>query len=142
MIPPPISFIEKVINLVESNCAASITAGGFDFLEKLYALYKSQKCDDAWLTSYLKDQFQCVANKPLWLEREPAWPFCEGKPMLFIGQFSIGENHHTIAGSGYTVYFFVGRKERNDGFELEFREIVQSEAIAQIINKMNPRLNQ
>lgn len=134
---PPISFVEKVIELVESECAASITAGGFEFLEKLFTEYCEHHRDDGWLLRHLQDQFRYVSSPPRWLEREPAWPFCEGKPMLFVGQQSIGSEHDDYAGSDYTVFFFVGRKNRDDGYELEFREIVQSEAVAKTIKALN-----
>ena len=134
---PPVSFVEKVIGLVESKCSASITAGGFEYLDGLYAQYSDHGQDDSWLLDHLRRQFCYVSNPPTWIEREPAWPFCEGRPMLFIGQHSIGVEHHEYAGSGYTVYLFVGRKERDAGFELEFREVVQSEAVAEAVEALN-----
>jgi hypothetical protein len=56
--------------------------------------------------------------------------------MLFLCQQSVGQENHDLAGSGYTVYFFVGRKQRASGFELEFREIVQSESVAQAMKSL------
>jgi len=133
---PPISFVEKVITHVETKCFASITAGGFDYLEKIYAQYLANEKNDEWLFKYLEKQFQWLDVPPIWIEREPAWPFCSGNPMLFVAQHSIGSSHHDIAGSGYTIYLFVGRKEQKNGYQLEFREIVQSEAMAKTINSI------
>lgn len=47
-------------------------------------LASSETAED-FLTRKLPEVFKCVGPLPKWVS-EPAWPFHEGKPMVFVGQ--------------------------------------------------------
>ena len=85
-----------------------------------------------WIRQELKKHFLYVTKPPAWIERTttPPWPFFQGKPMVFIEQFTVPENDvsRTVAFPGTVVYVFVARKPVDDvpgGWMMEFRAVEQ-----------------
>lgn len=83
-----------------------------------------------WLRERLTREFKSVNAAPRWIEREPQWPFHEGRPMVFISQASLPRNEITEAllAWGCEVYLFGARIPDPEGFEgyrIVYREVTQ-----------------
>ncbi|MBL8812984.1 MAG: hypothetical protein JNM43_22645 [Planctomycetaceae bacterium] len=103
------------------------------FLDRLYNEWKELAIPlastEAWLSKRLGGTFKCIGSTPVWIEDEPAWPFIDGKPMVFLSQCS-----HPKEGSlsselsaGETVYLFAGRRTTNGKTRMEYRTVSQFE---------------
>lgn len=95
---------EKKSASMEEECAE-------DFARTLYDEYVEQgspKNKKKWLTERLDGEFLCLKEKPVWVG-EPAWLYHQGRPMVFLHQFSVSPSAQHIKeriSLGETVYVF------------------------------------
>jgi hypothetical protein len=80
----------------------------------------------SWLQRRLTGEFKTVAQAPVWIEDEPAWPFLDGRPMVFISQATTGE-----LSPGGAVYLFGARRAKGTGFEVVYRTVSQFEVFGE-----------
>ena len=99
-----------------------------EWLDSLRREMESQNPADpiAWLTVRLRDEFRFVESPPRWIA-EPEWPFRDGRPLIFVTQYSIPENATTRDHLTWdeTIYVFGCQTARNDGIETEYVVISQ-----------------
>lgn len=127
-------FKAKVMRLAQERANASCEGEEADpFLESIYREYLSvEPADvDAWIGSKLRSSFLFVNDPPRWVEEEPSWPFFEGRPMVFIEQYSlpkneVSEEHLTW---GEVLYLFGCRVPTERGYRVEFRIVTQTPGI-------------
>ena len=103
------------------------------FLEALFAEWKTLEMSlaspDAWLSQRLAGVFRFVDVPPAWIEEEPAWPFIDGRPMVFLSQCSHPKDGALSSelSPGETVYLFAGRRTKNGKVRIEYRTVSQFE---------------
>ena len=124
-------FHGKVMTVAREELAASFEGkDGEKFIDNLFAQYQAEGKPEirSWLKTELTKHFLWVAEKPKWAEEEPAWPFFEGRPMVFIGQLFLPENDITKMHLtwGNVVYVFGARVPYRDGFRMEYRTVEQT----------------
>lgn len=102
-------------------------------LENLFAEWKNLKLPlastEAWLGKRLAGMFKFVGAPPAWIEEEPAWPFIDGQPMVFLTQCSHPKQGALSSelSAGETVYLFAGRRTAEGKTRLEYRTVSQFE---------------
>jgi hypothetical protein len=64
---------------------------------------------------------------PHWVEDEPAWPFFNGEPMVFISQCTLPRNPITESQLTWEteVYVFGARIPLTKGYKIEYRIVEQ-----------------
>jgi hypothetical protein len=103
------------------------------FLAQLYAEWKKLEIPlastEAWFSKRLAGVFKSVDVPPIWIEEEPAWPFIDGRPMIFLSQCSHPKEGvlSSELSAGETVYLFAGRRTTNGKTRMEYRTISQFE---------------
>jgi hypothetical protein len=82
-----------------------------------------------WLDERLKDVFLSLNGPPKWVEEEPAWPFLDGIPMVFLSQTQMDNSSVSVAAlsPGETVYLFAARQPVGNGFKMQYRTVSQFE---------------
>ena len=129
-----IAFGGKCIKIVEEELGASI---GFasekeqdDFFNGLYAEYVTAgkpKQIKNWLREKLSPMFKSVEDAPNWIEDLPKWPWLNGKPMLFLGQFQVPDTEiakeHAVP--NVMLYLFGSRVATTGGWRMEYRVVEQ-----------------
>ncbi|MCB9431206.1 MAG: hypothetical protein H6668_04395 [Ardenticatenaceae bacterium] len=87
-----------------------------EFFRLLVAQYVKQgDLDDfeEWVSEQLLVYFKYVKHKPRWLQ-DPEWPFSNGLPMIFVGQFDIDPlelpNSTSLFHDATSIYVFIGNK--------------------------------
>jgi hypothetical protein len=104
-----ISAAIKCGGSIENNEAGS-------FFDSLYQQWKETGLPlasaEPWLLDRLRNTFKSIGSPPKWIQDEPTWPFVDGKPMVFFGQFSMEDDEFSNRelSPGETVYLFGGRK--------------------------------
>jgi hypothetical protein len=66
-----------------------------------------------WLNDVLPSHFQCIDQKPDWIERvRPRWPFFDDRPMVFIGRLTVPNTaaSQQLAAPGAVLYLFGVRR--------------------------------
>lgn len=125
-----IRFHGKVMSIAFELGGSASGDAAMPFVDALYAAYQkdgSPKGVEGWLRTQLAQAFKFVSRPPLWIEKEPTWPFLNGVPMVFIQQVDLIRNVVTETSLGYdqTVYFFGARQVVPDGFELVYKTVTQ-----------------
>lgn len=131
--PDRIRFKGKLI-------AAAIRKGGSvedsqagPFIDKLLEEWrrsgKTLEQSAAWLDERLNGVFLSLTNPPRWVEEEPAWPFLDGTPMVFLSQTTMDNSPVSAAAlsPGETVYLFAARQPAGKGFKMQYRMVSQFE---------------
>lgn len=125
-------FKAKVLRIAQEHFNASCEGGDADpFLNRLYEEFVAEglKPDfaETWIRRRLEGQFLSVGEAPKWVESEPAWPFLEGKPMVFIAQHCLPRNEVTEHNLTWSeeVYIFGARVNLPRGYRIEYRVVSQ-----------------
>jgi hypothetical protein len=126
-----IRFHGKVLTVAERGFRAS--CGGREaevFVHRLFDDFKAAgmpKDVELWLASRLRDEFLWVAEPPRWVETEPAWPFFDGKPMVFIRQVTLPRNPVTEQRLTWDaeLYLFGARVDLDRGYRVEYKVVTQ-----------------
>jgi hypothetical protein len=126
-----IRFHAAMMRVALDQYGASVEGGGETYRDVVYAAYKAAgapKDQAAWLKEYFAKEFQSVGDRPRWVEEEPAWPFRDGRPMVFISQTTLPDNEvtRTALVSSDTLYVFGARVPAHGGFELAFEVVHQA----------------
>ena len=104
-----------------------------DYFDSLYSAWNATglTLDEAstWLEARMAIDFRSLGNPPEWVEDEPAWPFLDGRPMVFLMQctFDDGELSRSLLSPGETVYLFALRSHVGDDLQMGYRTISQYE---------------
>ena len=104
------------------------------FLSKLYESYIADgrpSEQTAWAKRKLQEAFSFADQPPIWVEKEPDWPFINGTPMMFLSQYAIPDNERTakLSARGYTIYVFSSRQPHPDfpgKFEIIYKVVSQN----------------
>jgi hypothetical protein len=104
------------------------------FVQALYEAYlETGPPEDIfdWLRRRLQNEFRCVSSRPVWVDEEPAWPFHDGKPMIFVTQIDLPKNAVTEKDLTWdtVLYLFGKRAPGPDGDRLVFTEVLQERGI-------------
>lgn len=87
-----------------------------------------------WAREKFQSLFLSLGEPPHWIEATPMWPFCNGKPMVFIGQMSV--NHQEVAEEhlvpGSVLYLFGGRTPVDGGWRMQYKVIEQHERLRDV----------
>ncbi len=91
-----VQFVAAMIDVAEERFNASCVGEEAEaFQKRVYGDYldagKPQNVKK-WLEERLKSEFVSVTEPPVWVEDEPAWPFENDRPMVFIAQLSMEKN--------------------------------------------------
>ncbi|MCC9658783.1 hypothetical protein [Rhodopirellula halodulae] len=80
-----------------------------------------------WLDAKLQNTFESLDSPPHWVEDEPAWPFIDGVPMVFVSQTSFADTPlaNDRLSVGETIYLFAGRRSDAGRIRMEYRVISQ-----------------
>jgi hypothetical protein len=133
-----LKFGGKVVTVAEDELSASVTDDTNDeFTTSLWNEYVKQGKPQnvrAWIRTELRKHFLFVTKPPVWIERMtiPKWPFYAGKPMIFIGQFSVPETEVSKAkvSAGTMLYVFGSRKPLGDGgWEMVYTVVEQEPSL-------------
>ena len=126
-----VRFKGKAISAAIRQRASIEDEQASQFFEQLYSEWQSTGLSlneaDLWLDRRLAGEFCSLADPPQWVESEPAWPFLDGKPMVFLTQCSMGDEEisRLKLSPSETVYLFGGRKSVGSGAEMVYRTISQ-----------------
>ena len=108
------------------------------FIDALYAEYLGDGEPGnlrRWLRERLEPLFPCLGERPHWVEKQPAWPWLNGKPMAFLHQFQVPlnaiANSHLVAGA--TLYIFAGKVSTNGGWRMEYRVVEQRSELKGVV---------
>lgn len=125
-------FRAKILRIAQEHCNASAEGPDAEpFLDQLYREFAAEalKPDEAevWIRRRLENQFLSVGDAPEWVEEEPAWPFFDGKPMVFIAQHPLPRNEVTEQNLTWNevVYIFGARVNLPRGYRIEYRIVSQ-----------------
>ncbi len=126
-------FGGQATSIAEDELAASFCEDEGDrLLEMLFDEYQQQGAPvnrKAWLRRRLEELFACVDQRPRWIESVsvPTWPFCNGRPMVFINQLEVPRtpvSESRLVPSA-VLYVFGARVETEYGWELEYHVVEQ-----------------
>ncbi len=131
-----LKFHGMIHRISEEDFSASVTDDtDQEFVKMLYQQYIAAgkpKNKREWIRQELKQYFLSVTSPPVWIERAttPVWPFCEGRPMVFIDQLTVPQNEvsESVVYPGTVLYIFGGKKPVKDvagGWEMIFRVVEQ-----------------
>jgi hypothetical protein len=126
-----IRFYGKVITVAERQFRASCSGKEAEsFIQMLYTDFKHAgmpKDVEQWLDVRLQKEFLCVAEPPRWVEDEPAWPFYQGKPMVFVSQMTLHKNSVTEQHLTWDaeLYLFGARVNLDRGYRVEYYVVTQ-----------------
>ena len=100
------------------------------FIQMLYTDFKRAgmpKNVEQWLDLRLQTEFLCVAEPPRWVEDEPAWPFYQGMPMIFVNQMTLPKNSVTEQYLTWDaeIYLFGARVDLDRGYRVEYTVVTQ-----------------
>lgn len=120
---------------------ASIEGGDAEvFIKELYALFSKQqevKDKKKWLSEILNHMFPYMEHPPKW-KGEPDWPFFDGKPMIFLHQFTIPLSaQHINFPLTDTVYVFALKNQHELGEGSAYKLIIQTEDGEQVVARNN-----
>ena len=129
-----LKFGGTCVAVAEEDLAASLNdctqSEHEKFIEGLYAMYISAgepKNTKGWLREHLRERFRSVGDRPRWVEGKPAWPWLDGKPMVFLGEFQVlkTETAREHATPGVTLYVFGARVPTTGGWRMEYKVVEQ-----------------
>lgn len=124
-------FYSEVIDVAETQFQASCSGKeGQAFAQALYQEYLdagAPKPVTSWLRQRLQGEFVSIFNPPKWVEKEPAWPFLNAKPMVFISQTSLPQNEITERNLTWDteLYVFGARVPASRGYSVEYKIVEQ-----------------
>ncbi len=98
------------------------------FIDRLYEEYKkagSPKRVKSWILTRLKDEFKYLDEPPKWVH-DADWPYCNGKPMVFLTQKEVTKKAEDFLGWGYIVYLFGAKMELDGGWKVVTKVVTQS----------------
>lgn len=128
-----IRFHSRMMN-VASKLGLAVEGGGELYRDILFDgwVESGKPGQDAWIRDALRSDFVWMSEPPEWIYTASSWPFFEGRPMVFLKQFSIVANDVTRdrAAPDCEVYVFAARRVLEDGFELITQNVTQSHALA------------
>ena len=83
------------------------------------------------MRQYLSQRFLSVDTPPHWVEDEPAWPFLNGEPMIFVTQYTLPSTSVAASRltSGTEVYVFGARVPHPKGYTIEYQVVQQHPGI-------------
>lgn len=129
--PKKLLFFSKIYSIGEDEFAAGFPGTEGELLmEKMYGEFLDQGSPrdvKSWLRVRLAKDFLYLENLPKWIEDTCAWPFFEGRPMVFIHQFSVSEtpfSEKEIA-PGVELYIFGIRKTVANGWQMHYLTVEQ-----------------
>jgi len=137
---PPVEFVEALQKIAAEHFAASATAGGFDFVDRVYDDYRKSggtADQSTWLEGNLGRYFKWAESAPRWIEGQPAWPFHQGYPMIFIGQQTVEGRSREELPDGCTFYLFIAWELDPNGRRMVTRLITQHEYMADILRGLD-----
>ncbi len=128
-----LGFLGAVRRVVEERYGALLPdEGGADqFLQTIRQQYLhggSPRGQRAWIVRAISPYFQWVEEPPRWVERlKPRWPFCDGRPMVFLRQFEVADTPITreAASAGAVLYVFGGRVRNAHGWSMAYEVVEQ-----------------
>lgn len=124
-----IRFHGLMMRVAHRHFAASVEGGGEDFRNRIYAEYRAAGASqdaEGWLQGAFASLFLWVSKPPRWVE-EPAWPFLEGNPMIFISQSALPDNDVVAQrlAARNELYLFGARVPAGAHFSLKFEVVTQ-----------------
>ena len=128
-------FQARVMTLAQERFGASCEGRDAEpFLEQVYRDYVaagSPERLEEWIERRLQGVFLSIGDPPRWVEDEPAWPFFEGRPMVFVSQTSLKKNIITEKDLTWDeeVYLFGIRIPLSKGYRVEYRVVTQHPGI-------------
>ncbi len=132
-----LKFCGKIIGLGEDEFGASFSNKAGDILqENLYRDFIAAGCPKdvkKWLRSHLAILFQWVAERPKWIESTTAWPYFDGKPMIFIRQFEVPNTPLSSAklAPSVMIYIFGARRSMSEGWDMQYTVVEQHRGFAE-----------
>jgi hypothetical protein len=82
-----------------------------------------------WLRPRLEKLYNCIGDRPRWIQRSEEWPFSNGLPMTFIQQFDVPEFEFPDGkvAVAKTIYVFCTDVPLNNSgpWEIQYRIIEQ-----------------
>jgi hypothetical protein len=133
-----LQFGGKVYHVAEKEFAASFTEDTnralITSIRKEYEDQGKPKNKIAWIRKRLESLFLCVAERPVWVEKRtiPRWPFLNGRPMVFVCQYSLPDSSIVREKffPGLVLYVFADRHPVEGGrHELRYRVVEQDPAL-------------
>lgn len=128
-------FWGVAMRVAQKQSASMEADGAEDFARMLYDDYikqGAQKNKKKWLSERLENEFLCLSEKPVWVG-EPAWLYHQGKPMVFLHQFSISSSAQHLREKmplGDTIYVFgsnhIIKKSKERDLTVVYRTAVQT----------------
>ncbi len=127
-------FRGMVAKTVEKELGASIyddEAKGFDAeILKAYIAAGKPRNKRQWLKEEIGKRFLSVTRPPEWVEPQfvPQWPFCDKKPMVFIGTMKAPNNDVSkkMLTAGISLFIFGAKKpSQHGGFEMVYKVVSQ-----------------
>ena len=133
-----LKFCGMIATVAEEEMSASINDDeDRKFRLSFYLLYLADgkpKNKRDWIREELQKHFLFAKNLPIWIERTtvPRWPFFQGKPMVFIEQFTVPTNEitKTVLAPSAVLYVFGSKKPVDDvpgGWEMVYRVVKQAQ---------------
>lgn len=128
-----VRFKGKLISAALRKNASVEDSEARGFVDALYSEWvgSGASLDElpAWLDMRLSGEFRALNSPPVWVEEEPAWPFLDGKPMVFLSQTKMDETaiSASLLSPGETVYLFGARQVAGRGFRMIYRTVSQFE---------------
>lgn len=126
-----IRFKGKLISAALRLNASVSDAGARDFVDQIYEEWRAtglplEESTD-WLGSRLAEVFVSYNAPPVWVEDEPAWPFHQGKAMIFLCQITMDDGPFSASAlsPGETIYVFAARQPVDRGFKMIYRVVSQ-----------------
>ncbi len=125
-------FQGKAMDIAETEFAGSIRGDhGEALLKQILDEYKAAGCPKqkkVWIKERLKNVFECVAERPQWVQEFPDWPWLDGKPMIFIKQFDVPATPLVAEklATSKVLYIFGARRPAEGGlWKMEYRVVAQ-----------------
>lgn len=131
----------KIFGLMEdvANKLGGTLAGQEAIEKTLYLEFESinpkPKNVKKWLSERIEPLFKCVDEKPIWV-CDPEWPYLDGKPMVFIKQFSVNdrEDLRGLLTVDAVLYIFgILRPDADGTLVQEYRVVDQLPELAQFM---------
>jgi hypothetical protein len=130
-------FGGKLQEIAEKEFSASFTEDADHSLRSaLWQDYVNEgkpKNSAAWIRKRFESLFLSVATRPVWVEKRtiPRWPFLNGKPMVFVCQYSLPDTAIVREKffPGLVVYVFADRLPVDGHAELRYRVVEQDPSL-------------
>lgn len=121
-------MIEVVEHTYNASCSLQETDPYVEAMYQEFCGIENVSAEE-WLVGRLKGEFKCVEAPPVWAT-QPEWPYCDGRPMVFVTQYSLPETGVTKSSLTWdsNLYLFGARVvcEEYDGYRMDYRVISQA----------------